>query len=136
MSAHPLAIRHFRALGGFKEIQADSPSQAAVWASCTRIMLEGMDNAGFLLASSSDEADADAKALASVCPDMYKELPVLPDYWYGVAVDAIEKTGGPSFIDRVAPAGWLIGRAIKARWPRCVDAARPYIVKARKDTQR
>jgi hypothetical protein len=31
----------------------------------------------------------------------------------------------------------LIERAMKARWPRCVDIARPYITKARKDvTQR
>jgi hypothetical protein len=27
----------------------------------------------------------------------------------------------------------LIERDIKARWPRCIDVARPYIAKARKD---
>jgi len=46
-------------------------------------------------------------------------------YWYYVAVDAIEKDGGPTLIDRVAPASWLIERAMKARWPRCVAAAKP-----------
>ena len=55
-----------------------------------------------------------------------------PSSGYTVAVDAIEKNGGPALIDRVAPAGWLIERAFKARWPRCIDAARPYIAKARK----
>jgi len=44
-----------------------------------------------------------------------------------------EKDGGPSLIDRVAPAGWLIERAMKARWPRCIDVARPYVAKARQD---
>ena len=115
--------------GGFKEVEADNPSQALLWASCTPIMAENMDNAGFAIGSSAPEAPADAKALASACPDGYKEMPAFPDHWYIVAVEAIEKNGGPSLIDRVAPAGWLIERAMKARWPRCVD----YVAKARKD---
>ena len=115
--------------GGFKEVEADNPSQALLWASCTPIMAENMDNAGFAIGSSAPEAPADAKALASACPDGYKEMPAFADHWYIVAVEAIEKNGGPSLIDRVAPAGWLIERAMKARWPRCVD----YVAKARKD---
>ena len=122
---------------GFKEIGADNPSQAALWAGCTPILGETRESAGFAIGSSSPQATEDAKALASACPDAYKVLPVFPRFWYSVAVDAIENNGGPSVIDRVAPAGWLIERAIKARWPRCIDIARPYIAKARKDvTQR
>ena len=120
-------------VGGFKEVEADNPSQAALWGSCTPMTGESMANAGFAIGSSSPQATEDAKALASACPDAYKELPVFPKFWYTVAVDAIENNGGPSLIDRVAPAGCLIERAIKARWPRCIDAARPYIAKARKD---
>ena len=118
--------------GGFKEVGADNPSQAALWSSCTPIMGESMANAGFAIGSSSPQATEDAKALVSACPDAYTEMPVFPKFWYTVAVDAIEKNGGPSLIDRVAPAGWLIERAMKARWPRCIDVARPYIAKARK----
>jgi hypothetical protein len=120
--------------GGFKEVEADNPIQALLWASCTPIMGESMDNAGFAIGSSSPQATEDAKALASACPDAV-EMPVFPKFWYVIAVDAIEKNGGPSLIDRVAPAGWLIERAMKARWPRCIDAARPYIAKARNGTQ-
>jgi len=119
--------------GVFKEAEADNPSQALLWASCTPIMGESMTNAGFAIGSSSPQATEDAKTLASACPDAYTEMPVFPKFWYTVAVDAIEKNGGPSLIDRVAPAGWLIERAMKARWPRCIDAARPYVAKARKD---
>ena len=115
--------------GGFKEVEADNQSQAVLWASCTPIMAESMDNAGFAIGSSAPEAPADAKALASACPDGHKEMPAFPDHWYIVAVEAIEKNGGPSLIDRVAPAGWLIERAMNARWPRCID----YVAKARKD---
>ena len=116
---------------GFKEVGADNPSQAALWGSCTPIMGETMGNAGFAIGSSSPQATEDAKALASACPDA-TEMPVFPKFWYTVAVDAIEKNDGPSLIDHVAPAGWLIERAMKARWPRCIDAARPSIDKARK----
>jgi len=111
--------------GGFKEVGADNPSQAALWGSCTPMMGESMANAGFAIGSSSPQATEDAKALASACPDAYTEMPVFPKFWYTVAVDAIEKNGGPTLIDRVAPAGWLIERAMKARWPRCIDVARP-----------
>src|SRR5258707_4641442 len=121
--------------GGFKEAEADNPSQAALWGSCTPIMGESMWNTGFAIGSSSPKATEDAKALASDCQDAYTEMPVFHKFWYTVAVDAIEKNGGPSLIDRVAPAGWLIERAMKARWPRCIDAARPYVAKARNVTQ-
>jgi hypothetical protein len=115
--------------GAFKDAEADNRSQAVLWASCTPIMGESMANAGFAIGSSED-----AKALASACPDAV-EMPVFPKFWYVIAVDAIEKNGGPSLIDRVAPAGWLIERAMKARWPRCIDVARPYVAKARNGTQ-
>ena len=117
--------------GSFKDAEADNPSQAALWGSCTPIMTESMGNAGFAIGSSSPQATEDAKALASACPDAV-EMPVFPKFWYAIAVDAIEKNGGPSLIDRVAPTGWLIERAMKARWPRCIEAARPYVTKARK----
>ena len=95
-------------------------------------MGESMTNAGFAIGSSSPQATEDAKALASACPDAV-DMPPFPKFWYVIAVDAIEKNGGPSLIDRVAPAGWLIERAMKARWPRCIEAARPYVAKARKN---
>lgn len=116
-------------IGLFEQAEADNPSQAVLWASCTPIVVDSMEKAGFALGSSSPQAPADMKALASACPDQYSELPLFPNYWYRVAVEAIEKNGGPSLIDRVAPAEWLIVRVGKARWPRCIEAA----AKAQKD---
>ena len=37
--------------GGFKEVEAANPSQALLWASCTPIMAERMDDAGFAIGS-------------------------------------------------------------------------------------
>ena len=84
--------------GGFKEVGADNLSQAALWSSCTPIMGQSMANAGFAIGSSSPQATEDAKALVSACPNAYTEMPVFPKFWYTVAVDAIEKNGGPSLI--------------------------------------
>ena len=117
-----------------KEVEANNPSQAALWASCSPVVLDTKDNAGFALGSSAPNATADEKVLASVCPDVHTEMPMLLDNWYALVVEEVEKTGGPSLIDRVAPAEWLVERGARARWPRCIDAARPYLAKARKDT--
>ena len=115
----------------FKDVEADNPSQAALWASCTRIVAETMDKIGFAIGSSRADAIAEAKVLAASCPDRYTEIPVLIDRLYIVVIDAIEKLGGPSTVESYAPASWVIERALKARWPKCIDAARPYIAKAK-----
>jgi hypothetical protein len=109
--------------GGFNEAQAANASQAALWASCTRIVAEAMDDAGFAIGSSASDVPDWAKALASSCPDRQKDIPLVIDYLYIVAVDLIEKNGGPKLIDRVLPARWLIERSLKTRWPRCSEAA-------------
>ena len=54
-------------VGGFNEVEADNPSQAALWGSCTPIMTESMENAGFAIGSSLPQATEDAKALGG-CP--------------------------------------------------------------------
>jgi hypothetical protein len=66
------------------------------------------------------------------CPNVFSELPMLGDLLYAPVIETIEKLGGPSATESVAPASWVIQRALVTRWPRCLDAARPYIVKARK----
>jgi hypothetical protein len=62
-------------------------------------------------------------------PGLAYVLPQIGLYW--PVVDAIEKAGGPSLIDSFAPASWLIARAVKARWPHCIETARPYLAEAR-----
>jgi len=117
--------------GGFKDVEADTPSQAALWARCTPLVAETMDKIGFTIGDSRPNASADARALADFCPNAFTELPIVIDRLYILVIDAIEKLGGPSTVESMAPAGWVIERALKARWPRCIDAARPYIAKTR-----
>jgi hypothetical protein len=116
---------------GFADPEAKNPRQATLWASCTPIVAEAMDSAGFAIGSSADGAPQDIKALAKVCPDRFTELPLDLRQLYAPVIEMVEKTGGPSIVDQVAPASWLVDRAIKARWPRCAEAARPLIAKAK-----
>jgi hypothetical protein len=115
------------------DAQARGPKEAALWASCTPLVAQAMDDVGFVLGSSAENAPADAKALAADCPDRYKDLPVFMDRLYTRVVEIIEKTGGPALIDQFTPADWLIKRAVNQRWPNCTKAARPYLEKARKN---
>jgi hypothetical protein len=90
-----------------------------------------MDKIGFLIGDSRPNAPPEAREVAASCPDWFTEIPLLVDRLYIRVIEEREKLGGPSTVESVAPAGWLIERALKARWPRCIDAARPYIAKAR-----
>jgi hypothetical protein len=115
-----------------KSAAAKTPSEAALWASCSRIVAETMDSIGFAISDSRENAPAEMKALVGSCPNAFSELPAYIDSLYVPIIDTIEKMGGSSPTDSVAPASWLVERALVARWPRCIDAARPYIAKARK----
>jgi hypothetical protein len=72
------------------------------------------------------------QALVGFCPNAFSELPANPDGLYVPIIQTIENLGGPSTIENFAPASWIVERALVARWPRCIEAARPYIAKARK----
>lgn len=118
-----------RALGALQRPQASNPSQAALWAQCTPMTARTMRDAGFLFGSSAEDAPAEMKALIGYCPDRYADVPAFLENLYITAINSIEMAGGPSLIDRVAPAEWLIERVVKYRWPRCTDAARTYWTK-------
>jgi hypothetical protein len=115
-----------RALGALEMPQASNSSQATLWAQCTPITTRTMREAGFLFSSSAENAPAEMKDLIGYCPDRYTEVPAFVENFYIMAISSIEMAGGPSLIDRVAPAEWLIERVVKYRWPRCRDAARTY----------
>jgi hypothetical protein len=116
----------------YKPATAKTPDEAALWASCSRIVAETMDNVGFAIADSRPNAPAEMQALVGSCPNAFSELPLFPDRLYVPIIDIIEKLGGPSTTESFAPASWIIERALVTRWPRCIAAARPYIAKARK----
>ena len=115
-----------KAAGGFKEPEAGSAKQATLWANCTPITARALDAAGFAFGYSGENAPKDQQTLAKYCPDAFAELPASPDYLYLTTVKTIEMAGGPSALDHLTPAEWLVERSFKARWPKCVDMARSF----------
>jgi hypothetical protein len=116
----------------WKNAVAATPTEAALWASCSPMVMDTMISIGFEISSSSDKAPPEIKALVGFCPNAFSELPMGRDRLYLPVIEIIEKTGGPSATENLAPASWIIQRALIDRWPRCSDAARPYIDKARR----
>jgi hypothetical protein len=121
-----------RALGAIAKPQASNPSQAALWDQCTPITTRTMRDAGFLFSSSAENAPAEMKELIGYCPDRYADVPAFLENLYIMAINSVEMAGGPSLIDRVAPAEWLIERVVRQRWPQCADVARTYWAKRQK----
>ena len=103
---------------------AATPSEAALWARCSPMVAETMERIGFAISSSHEKAPAEMKALVGFCPNQWSELPMGADRLYLPVIEIIEKTGGPSATEDFAPASWIIERALVARWPRCIEAAR------------
>jgi hypothetical protein len=127
--------RALREAETWKPATAKTASEAALWASCSRIVAETMDNVGFAIADSRPTAPAERQALVGFCPNAFSELPQNPDALYVPIIETIERMGGPSTTESFAPASWIIERALVARWPRCIDTARPYLAKARKSAK-
>jgi hypothetical protein len=121
-----------RPLGALEKPQASNPEQAALWTQCTPITARTMRDTGMFFSSSAENAPPEMKALIGYCPDRYADVPAFLKNLYIMAINSIEMVGGPSLIDRVAPAEWLIERVVRQRWPRCEDAARTYWAKRQK----
>jgi hypothetical protein len=92
---------------GWKNAVATTPSEAALWARCTPMVVETMESIGFAISSSSEKAPGEMKALVGFCPNEFSELPIAPDLLYIRVIEMIEKMGGPSVTESVAPASWI-----------------------------
>lgn len=92
--------------------------ESIAWAKCEPATQRAVFNSGFF--PSGNPADAitpELKALVKACPSNYSDIPM-----FGMnllAVDIVEKSGGPNFIDRFLPPDSMIARAFKSRWPNC-----------------
>lgn len=108
----------------WKNAVAATANEAALWASCSPLVAETMSSIGFEISSSHEKAPTEMKALVGFCPNQWSELPMGRDRLYLPVIEIIEKLGGPSAAESLAPASWIIQRALVARWPRCIGAAR------------
>lgn len=95
--------------------KASNPYQEARWSTCEPIASRAFFDAGLLF--SSGTGDENAKRLASVCPSAWSDLYFGGNYVLGVKL--VQERGGPSPMDGILPAGWLLKRTFAAKWPQC-----------------
>ncbi len=102
--------------------EANSPEQAAEWATCDEAAKIAVYRHGFVFAGNRDYAlTPQLKALRAACPSMDGDLP-LAGIW-ALAVQMIEDSGGTTLTDKFLPARATIVRVFTAKWPNCAKTA-------------
>lgn len=102
-----------------KDAKPATAEEAVKWAQCDATAKEAVYGAGFVMAGRPQEGVPEKiKAVYAACPSAWSDLSLFHGE-YGMAVDLIEKTGGPSLVDRFLPATFIIERAYRSRWPNC-----------------
>jgi hypothetical protein len=92
---------------------------------CSLKLADVMDKIGFALGDTDPGPEhqpcPEQRALAKICPDTYRDVPLIPQMFFDVGLRAIEQAGGLQLEDYFTPANWMFARALKARWPKCAD---------------
>jgi hypothetical protein len=91
---------------------AESARQAVAWASCETITLRALYDDGLVQAQTL--ADDDKRKLAGMCPGDWSLTGA-----YVFTVDRVERSGGPTFLDKFLPAEFMVKRAWSAVFPKC-----------------
>jgi hypothetical protein len=104
-----------------KEPLSSDGHRALIWADCDVEAERGAYAMGMIFHRSFFVPDhtthPEAFALALACPSDKRDVPI--GGLYLLALDLVQKQRGPSFFDRFLPARFMIGRAMKRRWPSC-----------------
>ena len=97
------------------EAHAGEPYEDLLWANCNSVIKRAMFEAGMLFAGEPENGDdVEAIELKRVCPDFWQAGALLKH-----TLDRIQTSGGPSTWDKLTPAEWMVGRAVKELWPKC-----------------
>ena len=95
-----------------------SPEESISWAQCGEVTQRALFDAGFIFAGNPTYAvTPELKAIVEACPSNYSDIPLSGSQV--LAVDFIEKSGGPELLDKFTPPDQMIVRAFKSRWPNC-----------------
>lgn len=94
-----------------KQSHASDAFQDVIWTNCEPIAARVIFALGMFYPPENDKAK-DAIALRAMCPEE-------PLYSSSNIIDAVRASGGPTLVDTITPAEWMIGRIAKALWPKC-----------------
>jgi len=103
--------------------EANSPEQAAQWATCDEMAKTAVYRHGFVFAGKRDYAvTPQLKAVRAACPSMDGDVP-RTGIW-ALAVQMIQDSGGTTLTDKFLPARAAIVRVFIAKWPNCAKTAK------------
>ncbi|REE21198.1 hypothetical protein B0G71_4350 [Paraburkholderia sp. BL27I4N3] len=98
---------------------ASSATEATAWAQCEPQTKRALFDAGYIFSGNPQYAvTPELQAVTTACPSNFTDIPMA-----GIqimAVDMIEKDGGPQWIDKFLPPDRMIVRTFDKRWPTCV----------------
>ena len=97
---------------------ASSATEAIAWAQCEPQTKNALFDAGYIFSGNPEYAvTPELQAAIKACPSNFTDIPMA-----GVqimAVDMIQKDGGPQWVDKFLPPSWMIVRTFDKRWPTC-----------------
>ncbi len=106
---------------GLAEPKPSNPYQAVMWGNCEMITQRAVYSEGIVFAvMPKDQTGVEAANLNKVCPNTWTDVPM--GGLYILFIQQIQSTGGPQILDKFMPAGVIIGRIAKQRWPLCSAA--------------
>jgi len=101
-----------------EERKPATPDESIAWSQCESVAQRAVFGSGFVTSGRSEHATTpETKALANACPGSWSDVPI-GGFKY-LAVQFIEKTGGPMLIDKFTPPDAMIERVFKSKWPNC-----------------
>jgi len=95
--------------GSSVDVRVEEPKP--VWAQCEVIAQRAFFNAGMMFSGNVETSEGDR--LRAACPGVPR------GGLYILALELIERGGGPRYFDRWLPASYLLTRVYEANWPSC-----------------
>lgn len=100
-----------------------NPDESIAWAKCEPTTRRVVFSAGFVPSGNPEYAVVpELKAIGNACPSNYSDIPIFGMNY--LAVDIIEKSGGPTVLDSFIPPDAMIKTAFTSKWPHCQSVAK------------
>ena len=110
-------IEHFATYAGSRGVviveipKSETPTKTVLWAQCEVIAQRAFFNAGMMFSGNVETSEG--HRLRAACPSVARGC------LYILALELIERSGGPRYFDRWLPASYLLTRVYEANWPSC-----------------
>lgn len=100
---------------GWNDVRPSTSDQAIAWAQCEPESVRAISSSGIIAAGQENDNIGDS--LRRACPSGVSDIPMGGAYM--LTVKLVEDTVGPTFLDRILPAHFMISRVWSDKWPNC-----------------